>query len=82
MNVRVMSVLRPSVPDLFTATKPEHARKNGGKAIGRGFREAGAGGSNPLFPTIIFAIANRRKNNDFPEPENKRATGSCASPVR
>ncbi len=50
-NVRVMSVLRPSIPVLFPATKPEHAGKNGGKRTGRGFREAGAGGSNPLSPT-------------------------------
>ena len=54
MNVRVMSVLRPSIHVLFPATKPEHAGKNGGKAIGPGFREAGAGGSNPLSPTNIF----------------------------
>jgi hypothetical protein len=55
MNVRVMSVLRPSIHDMFTATKPERAGKNGGKATDRGFREAGAGGSNPLSPTNFFA---------------------------
>ena len=54
MNVRVMSVLRPSIHVLFPATKPEHAGKNGGKAIGPGFREAGAGGSNPLSPTTFL----------------------------
>ena len=52
-NVRVMSVLRASIPVLFPATKQEHAAKNAGNASGLSFREAGAGGSNPLFPTNL-----------------------------
>jgi len=54
MNVRVMSVLRPSIHVMFPATKRERGAKNGGNAIGPGFREAGAGGSNPLSPTMSF----------------------------
>ena len=57
MNVRVMSALQTSIPVLFTATKPEREGKNGSNATGRGFREAGAGGSNPLSPTILPVCA-------------------------
>ena len=50
----VMVAQRANVRAAFTGLKREHASKNGGKADTLYFREAGAGGSNPLSPTNFF----------------------------